>query len=66
MLQLVTINQEQPELGEFYLVRCPDYCDSGWQVAEWTESGWEHGHFSESCNDFVIGYVSKKLNEWRL
>jgi len=61
-MKLTTVEKNMPEIDCWYLVRCPEYCESGWQVAKWNGDEWEHGHFSASCHEYVVGYLKKPLD----
>jgi len=63
MLKFKSIEEELPKEGEYYLVQCPEFSDSGFEIAEWIDGEWEHGHFSQSCNDYVISYHPIPLKE---
>jgi hypothetical protein len=40
--------------GESYLVRCPDYCGSGYQVASWDGVNWTTEY--ETITEYVTGW----------
>lgn len=57
------MHDQLPELDEWYIVKCPEFCDSGFQIASWNGSEWDHGHFSESVHPYVEGFYPVPVRE---
>lgn len=64
-MNLYRIEQKRPKDGEWYVVYCPDYCESGYQIAKWedSESYWQSEGFSP-VNDYVKAYFTTPISEW--
>lgn len=60
-MEITTVEKEQPTEGEWYIVKCPEFSDSGFEIAEWDGEYWQHGHFSQSCHEYVVGYCPTPL-----
>lgn len=60
-MKITKVEIKKPKIDSWYLVKCPEYSESGWEIAKWTGTEWEHGHFSQSCHEYVIGYVDNPL-----
>ena len=63
MINWKIVEKELPREGEWYLVKCPEYSESGFEIAQWDGEEWQHGHFSQSCNKYVTGYCAIPLDE---
>lgn len=33
-MKIVKTSEKPPKTGEWYLVRCPEYSESGWEIAK--------------------------------
>ena len=62
-MKFVTVKEHPPKENTWYLVKAPNYSESGFEIAEWDGEEWQHGHFSQSCNPYVISYSHTPINE---
>jgi hypothetical protein len=42
--------------GEICVVKCPEYCSYGYQIAKWNGSDWEND-MCETITEYVVGWV---------
>jgi hypothetical protein len=62
-MKLVKTTEKEPKEKTWYLVRCPEYSESGWEIAQWIEGEWHHGHMAQSCHKYVISYHPVPLED---
>ena len=63
MINWKTVEKELPRIDEWYLVRCPEYSESGFEIAQWDGEEWQHGYIRQSCHEYVTGYCAIPLDE---
>jgi hypothetical protein len=63
-MNFTTVDKKEPIDMEYYLVRCTNYSESGFEVAQWDKSynKWRSSDGSDSINDFVTEYGIKVLS----
>ena len=62
-MKLVKTTEKEPKEETWYLVRCPEYSESGWEIAQWIDGEWCHGHMAQSCHKYVISYHPVPLED---
>ncbi len=64
-MKFITIYDKRPNDGEWYLVKCPGYCPSGFSTAQWNsfEDYWSDEGESSDINERVTEYLPIPLNE---
>lgn len=52
--------QRPPKNGKYYIVKCPDYSESGYHIARWDgfKKQWESDSGDPSINNFVTEYAN--------
>ena len=65
-MKLCKVETSSPKNGEYYIVYCPEYCESEHHVARWdtNKESWISEEAGTGINDFVEGYYNKPLSDW--
>lgn len=61
MIQFISMEEIMPKNGKYYLVKCPDFCESGFEVAKFDDGCWHNGFSDITC--YVKWYYSNPLSE---
>ena len=60
-MKLEKTTKKEPKEKAWYLVRCPEYNESGWEIAQWIDGEWCHGQMAQKD---VISYNPVPLDDW--
>lgn len=60
---MIKFKKQNPKklTGEWYLVRCPKYCQSGYQIARWNGKDWETEY--ETITEWVTGCAELEVKK---
>lgn len=57
MIRFTEESAKDLERGDYYLVQCPDFCPSGFEIAEWDGKNFISQANSDEMNDQVEGFL---------
>ena len=60
-MKLITVKEQKPKEGKWYLVRCPEYSESGYEVAEYKDGEWYDGS-SRTITSYIEYYNPEYLD----
>lgn len=63
-MKFIPIHNQTPTHQEWYLVKCPEYSPSGFQIACWDDhiETWIDDLGSSKIDQYIIAYHPKPLN----
>ncbi len=53
---MIDVTSELPKFPEFFLVKCPQWCESGYAVLFWTGEKWEDENRGDEVHIYVTHY----------
>lgn len=57
------VKEKTPEIYQWYIVKCPDWCESGFAVAQWDGENWFDNSGRNDFDEYVTEYWETPLNE---
>lgn len=52
-MKWINADKKKPKIDEYVIIACPEFCQCGYIVAQWTGEKWEVDGFSEIETDVL-------------